>query len=86
MVKETEAGIAGAATTQKPQGGDKTVYVTVVNAEEQWSIWPAGRPLPIGWTASGRTGNKQECLEYVQEVWVDMRPLSMRSNTESSQA
>jgi MbtH protein len=86
MANETEVGISGATATQKPQDGDRTVYVTVVNDAEQWSVWPAARPLPVGWKASGRSGSKQECLEYVQEVWVDMRPLSVRKNTESSQA
>jgi MbtH protein len=57
---------------------DHTIYKVVVNHEEQYSIWPAGRPEPPGWTASGKTGTKQECLDYIKEVWTDMRPLSLR--------
>ncbi|MBE2276770.1 MAG: MbtH family NRPS accessory protein [Rhodobacteraceae bacterium] len=55
-----------------------TDYQVVMNHEEQYSIWPAGRDLPAGWTATGFTGGKQACLDHINEVWVDMRPLSLR--------
>lgn len=54
-------------------------YTVVVNHEEQYSIWPYRRPLPNGWRDVGRSGTKAECLAYIQEVWVDMRPLSLRN-------
>lgn len=55
------------------------VYLVVVNPEEQYSIWPAERALPSGWTAVGVQGDKQACLAHIQEVWTDMRPLSLRT-------
>jgi MbtH protein len=57
---------------------DATVYKVVLNHEEQYSIWPAERANPLGWTDAGKSGSKQECLEYIKEVWTDMRPLSLR--------
>lgn len=57
---------------------DTTIYKVVVNHEEQYSIWPADRDNPIGWVDAGKSGSKAECLEYIQEVWTDMRPLSLR--------
>jgi MbtH protein len=60
------------------QNEDTTVYKVVVNHEEQYSIWPAERENPLGWRDAGRTGSKAECLEYIKEVWTDMRPLSLR--------
>jgi MbtH protein len=57
---------------------DDTVYEVVVNAEEQYSIWPADRELPLGWNKAGKSGSKAECLAYIEEVWTDMRPLSLR--------
>ena len=57
---------------------DSTVYQVVVNHEEQYSIWPASRELPLGWRSADKTGRKQECLDYIGEVWTDMRPLSLR--------
>ena len=57
---------------------DTTVYKVVVNHEQQYSIYPADRPNPLGWNDAGKTGPKDECLAYVKEVWTDMRPLSLR--------
>ena len=57
---------------------DKTIYKVVLNHEEQYSLWPADRENPAGWRDAGKSGTKAECLEYVKEVWTDMRPLSLR--------
>jgi MbtH protein len=57
---------------------DDTIYDVVVNHEEQYSIWPAHKPLPLGWRQAGKTGPKQECLDHIAQVWTDMRPLSVR--------
>jgi MbtH protein len=57
---------------------DKIPYEVVVNDEEQYSIWPAGRETPAGWRTVGVSGSKQMCLRYIEEVWTDMRPLSLR--------
>jgi MbtH protein len=54
------------------------VYRVVANDEEQYSIWPADRPLPAGWAETGFTGGRQECLDHIAEVWTDMRPLNLR--------
>jgi MbtH protein len=50
----------------------------VMNHEEQYSIWWADRDLPPGWTATGFEGTREECLEHIDQVWTDMRPLSAR--------
>jgi MbtH protein len=57
---------------------DMTIYKVVVNDEEQFSIWFADREPPPGWREVGRQGSKEECLNYIDEVWTDMRPLSLR--------
>ena len=63
---------------------DTTVYKVVVNHEEQYSIWPADRENPLGWTDIGKGGTKAECLVYIKEVWTDMRPLSLRKRMEEA--
>ena len=63
---------------------DATIYAVVVNHEEQYSIWPAERESPLGWTATGKTGLKAECLAHIEEVWTDMRPLSLRRQMEEA--
>jgi MbtH protein len=61
-----------------PEWEDTTIYGVVMNHEEQYSIWPADRELPLGWEWTGFTGTKTECLDYIEEIWTDMRPLSLR--------
>jgi MbtH protein len=60
------------------QDEDTREYIAVVNHEEQYSIWLADQKVPLGWRDTGRRGTKQACLEYIKEVWTDMRPLSLR--------
>ena len=59
-------------------------YKVVINIEEQYSIWPASKANPAGWRDGGKQGTKAECLAYVDEVWTDMRPLSLRKHMEQS--
>ncbi|MDZ8110311.1 MAG: MbtH family protein [Nostoc sp. DedQUE12a] len=63
---------------------DTTIYKVVVNHEEQYSIWPSDRENPIGWKDVGKNGLKQECLNYIKEVWTDMRPLSLRKKMQET--
>lgn len=65
---------------------DQTVYKVVVNHEDQYSIWPIGRENPLGWRDAGKSGPKQECLEYIKEVWTDMRPRSLREKMDGKAA
>ncbi|MGI8625081.1 MAG: MbtH family protein [Geodermatophilaceae bacterium] len=57
---------------------DERRYEVVTNDEEQYSIWPVGRDIPAGWRSVGRQGSKSESMAYIDEVWTDMRPLSLR--------
>jgi MbtH protein len=63
---------------------DSTAFAVVVNHEEQYSIWFAGRPVPAGWREEGTTGTRAECLEHIGRVWTDMRPLSVRRAREET--
>jgi MbtH protein len=57
---------------------DEANYVVVLNAEGQYSIWAGGRSIPAGWRADGTEGTKAECLAHIADVWIDLRPLSVR--------
>jgi MbtH protein len=63
---------------------DTIVYRVVMNHEEQYSIWPVQKEIPVGWKDVGRTGTKAECLDYIESVWTDMRPLSVRKQMEGA--
>ncbi|MFH9723424.1 MbtH family protein [Streptomyces sp. NPDC017254] len=53
--------------------------LVVRNHELQYSLWPADRELPAGWEPEGFSGERQECLDHIERVWTDMRPLSARA-------
>ncbi|MEV6946665.1 MbtH family NRPS accessory protein [Streptomyces sp. NPDC051172] len=57
---------------------DDRDYSVVVNEEEQYSIWLLDRPVPAGWRREGTTGSRSDCLAHIEEIWTDMRPLSLR--------
>jgi MbtH protein len=61
---------------------DTRDYRVVVNHEEQYSILPIDRENPLGWRDAGKSGPKADCLSYINEVWTDMRPLSLRKKME----
>jgi len=65
---------------------DKTIYNVVLNHEEQYSIWPVDREIPNGWRAEGKSALKAECLAHINEVWTDMRPLSLRKKMNADAA
>jgi uncharacterized protein YbdZ (MbtH family) len=64
------------------QNEDTRIYKVVVNHEEQYSIWPTHKEIPSGWRDGGREGPKRDCLAYIEQVWTDMRPLSLRRKLE----
>lgn len=59
---------------------DTRTYKVVINHEEQYSIWLADKPVPRGWREVGKEAPKTECLAYIDQVWTDMRPLSLRKS------
>jgi MbtH protein len=64
---------------------DLTVYRVVVNHEEQYSILPDYKENPLGWGDAGKTGSKEECLNYIRETWTDVRPLDLRKIMEMAE-
>jgi MbtH protein len=56
----------------------ETRFLVVINAEQQYAIWPDYKPVPAGWQDVGVHGDRQTCLAHIAEVWTDMRPRSLR--------
>ena len=56
-----------------------TEFTVVVNDEEQYSVWPAELDVPPGWRPIGKSGTQEECARHVEEIWIDIRPLSLRT-------
>jgi MbtH protein len=60
------------------------IYLAVVNEDEAYSVWPEDRDLPAGWRAAGKSGSRDECLSWIEQVWTDMRPASLRREMDGS--
>ena len=56
----------------------KDGYVVIENSEEQYMIWPREEYVPDDWSLAGAGGDYDVCRAYIEEVWTDMRPLSLR--------
>ncbi len=69
-------------TLEGAQMSDERSFHVVRNDELQYSIWPADREIPAGWTAEGEPAGRERCLARIAEVWTDMRPLSLRQRME----
>ena len=52
-------------------------YLVLVNDELQHSLWPVFTDVPAGWNVALPAASRQECLDYVEEHWTDMRPKSL---------
>lgn len=59
---------------------EQPLYKVVVNAEEQYSVWPLHKDNAPGWRDAGVTGTHDECLAQVGQLWRDMRPMSLRDH------
>jgi MbtH protein len=70
--------------SEEAEVDDERTYDVVVNDEEQYSIWAVEAPLPDGWRAAGFRSTREQCLDHIQAVWTDMRPLSLRRALEAA--
>lgn len=53
-------------------------WTVLINAEDQYGLFPADLPSPAGWRLAGYAGTEAECMAYVDEHWTDMRPRGIR--------
>jgi MbtH protein len=57
-------------------------YLVLINDEDQYCVWSAHHPVPAGWRATGPRGSREDCASYIDDVWTDMRPKSLRAALE----
>ncbi|MBQ0853742.1 MULTISPECIES: MbtH family protein [Streptomyces] len=53
-------------------------FYVLVNEEEQHSLWPSFVEVPAGWRIVFGEAGHQECLDFVEANWTDLRPRSLR--------
>lgn len=54
-------------------------FIVVRNHEEQHALWPAFKPVPAGWSVVKDADSRENCLDYVNRNWTDIRPKSLRN-------
>ncbi|MFD3588197.1 MbtH family protein [Streptomyces sp. NPDC058683] len=61
-------------------------YFVLVNDEGQHSLWPTFVDVPAGWQVVFGEKGRQECLDYIEANWRDLRPKSLIEAMEKSQS
>jgi MbtH protein len=64
---------------ENPFESDSHLFFALANHENQHSIWPEFIDVPDGWMVVWGPGERQACLEYINQNWTDMRPASLIS-------
>ncbi|MFF2376028.1 MbtH family protein [Streptomyces xiamenensis] len=52
-------------------------FLVLVNEEGQHSLWPSFAAVPEGWTVAHPEDSRQNCIDYINTHWTDMRPKSL---------
>ena len=60
-----------------PFENEDGTYFVLVNDEGQHSLWPVCVNVPEGWNVTFGAASRQDCLDYTETSWVDMRPKSL---------
>jgi MbtH protein len=64
-----------------PDGGiaaGAEAFLVVVNDQGQYSVWPVQRKLPAGWRMVGEPASQECCLDRIDHLWIDMRPVGLK--------
>ena len=60
-------------TYTNPFDDEKYQFYVLINARQQYSLWPEFSPVPKGWQNQFGPDNKSACLAYVEANWQDIR-------------
>lgn len=52
-------------------------YLVLINDEGQHSLWPVFADIPEGWEKIFGEAGRQDCLDFIETSWTDMRPRSL---------
>ena len=69
--------MAADSMATNPFEGEDGRYLVLINAEGQHSLWPGFADVPDGWEVIYGEDGRQECLDFVEKNWTDMRPKSL---------
>ena len=58
---------------------DTTRFKVVINHEEQYTVIPIDETPSRYLREVGKTGTKEQCLNFIEEVWTDMKSTDLLS-------
>ena len=61
-------------------------YLVLINDEGQHSLWPVFADVPEGWEKIFGDAARQDCLDFIETNWTDMRPKSLITAMEEDAA
>ncbi|MFJ4918712.1 MbtH family protein [Streptomyces sp. NPDC088725] len=57
-------------------------FLVLVNDEGQHSLWPSFAEVPGGWTTVFEENTRENCLDFIETNWTDLRPRSLAASTD----
>jgi MbtH protein len=72
--------------TTNPFEDEDAKYFVLINDEGQHSLWPVFADVPGGWEVIFGEDGRQECLDFIEKNWTDMRPNSLIKAMEADAA
>jgi MbtH protein len=76
----------GCAAAMNPFEDPDAKYFVLINDEGQHSLWPIFADVPSGWEILFGEEGRQECLDFIEKSWTDMRPNSLVRQMEADAA
>jgi len=64
-----------------PFDDEHGIFFVVVNHQLQHSLWPAHLDVPTGWRVALTASTRADCIAYVEQHWLDIRPVNVSSGT-----
>jgi MbtH protein len=74
------------AVATNPFEDPDAMYLVLINDEGQHSLWPVFADVPDGWEVIFGEAGRQECLDFIEKNWTDMRPKSLIKTMEADAA
>ena len=69
--------VKGMDVATNPFEDEDAQYFVLINDEGQHSLWPVFADVPDGWEVIFGEEGRQECLDFIEKNWTDMRPKSL---------
>lgn len=64
--------------SSNPFDDSEANFRVLTNDDEQHSLWPAFADVPAGWRVVYGGADREACLNFIEQNWIDIRPRTLR--------